>query len=471
MSEAFANRHHHCERVDTLNRGIWTSYGVGGTADNPTGPAVEMYLRCNHDGCARIDWRTVHGLQCHIVKNHEQPKGTIGSLEKALEKYGVPVSEVEGFERQHGKGTAGTMADPKNLKMKLKTKIQDFGRKSTPGSYGSYGIDPDARPAGYRPSPTTADDTPTTADAIKKSPVTGTTNGFHNSPSAPESWRQPATHVASGSPATGFTAVKRSWMSAPTPPEVPTKVESEPKSLQGDFGSSTTPGQEQTQTPHTESPNAGTQTTPPSTVTVAASVPAPSTAAAAGGPPFAAVNQQPPAVTSGPEAPPSAQPPASEETKQNEAKSNGEPASGQEHVNADVKMTGTEEHKENGVTNAAETEVKAEADKPTQPDPKTDDQTIEIRSEGGKDANGPTTRRSNMQSPIVPSKPLATHTPGSAKRFNRRSSVARKSVDIENEIGKGATNSEDGDKEEKTANDEKSEKLEPRRSSRRGTKH
>jgi hypothetical protein len=77
-----------------------------------------MYLRCSHENCLRIDWRTVHGLQCHIVKNHEQPKGTIGSLEKALDKYGVPVSEVEEYEKLHGPGSGGTMADPKNTKPK-----------------------------------------------------------------------------------------------------------------------------------------------------------------------------------------------------------------------------------------------------------------------------------------------------------------------------------------------------------------
>lgn len=122
MSEAFANRHHHCERTDRLNRGIWTYYGAGGSKENPTAPAQEMYLRCNHDDCKRIDWRTVHGLQCHIVKNHEQPKGTIGSLEKALDRYGVPLVEIESYEREHGEGTAGTMADPKMIKTKAKTK-------------------------------------------------------------------------------------------------------------------------------------------------------------------------------------------------------------------------------------------------------------------------------------------------------------------------------------------------------------
>jgi len=118
QSEAFNNRHHNCERLDVLNRGIWTSYGPGGTADNPTGPKVEMYLRCSHENCLRIDWRTVFGLQCHIVKNHKQPKGTIGSLEKALDRYGVPVSEIWEYERIHGPGSGGTMADSKNTKPK-----------------------------------------------------------------------------------------------------------------------------------------------------------------------------------------------------------------------------------------------------------------------------------------------------------------------------------------------------------------
>ena len=122
MSEAFANRHHHCERTDELGRGIWTSYGYMGSQEVPTGPAVEMYLRCNHDDCKRIDWRTVHGLQCHIVKNHGQPKGTIGSLEKALAIYGLPVSEVSEIEKIHGLGSAGQMADPKNQKIKIKTR-------------------------------------------------------------------------------------------------------------------------------------------------------------------------------------------------------------------------------------------------------------------------------------------------------------------------------------------------------------
>lgn len=138
MSEAFANRHHHCERVDSLNRGIWTWYGHAGTQENPTTIPAEMYLKCNHDDCGRIDWRTVHGLQCHIVKNHEQPKGTIGSLEKALERYGVPVKYIEEIEKRDGLGTGGTMADPKNTKIKSRMKEtgdrRDFGRRDYPST-------------------------------------------------------------------------------------------------------------------------------------------------------------------------------------------------------------------------------------------------------------------------------------------------------------------------------------------------
>jgi hypothetical protein len=112
QSEAFANRHHHCERTDELDRGIWTYFGPGGTKEAPTvAGKKEMYLRCDHDDCMRIDWKTVHGLQCHIVKNHGIPKGTIGSLELALEKYGVEVQEIEDHEKKHGLGSAGTIAE------------------------------------------------------------------------------------------------------------------------------------------------------------------------------------------------------------------------------------------------------------------------------------------------------------------------------------------------------------------------
>lgn len=219
MSEAFANRHHHCERVDDLNRGIWTSYGQGGTQEHPTGPATEMYLRCNHDNCRRIDWRTVHGLQCHIVKSHEQPKGTIGSLEKALDRYGVPVKEVEQYEREHGEGTGGTVADPKNLKIKNKTREQAGfgGKKVTPGSYG---IDPNARPAGYKPSPNAS---PTAVHSIPRFAGPG------QSPMGYPPHGTPGDHKASpGAPAWSSVNHTGSAYGPPRPPLDPSKQ------LQGD---------------------------------------------------------------------------------------------------------------------------------------------------------------------------------------------------------------------------------------------
>jgi hypothetical protein len=213
MSEAFANRHHHCERVDDQNRGIWTSHGPGGTQEHPTGPPVEMYLRCNHDNCRRIDWRTVHGLQCHIVKSHEQPKGTIGSLEKALDRYGVPVREIEEYEKEHGVGSGGTVADPKNLKIKNKTREAGYGRRSTPGSYG---IDPLARPAGYKPSPTAS---PTTVHSIPR---------FNGVPSGPP----PSGYLSHPSPSD---ARNSSWSSVTQSAYGPLKTAVDSgKQLQGD---------------------------------------------------------------------------------------------------------------------------------------------------------------------------------------------------------------------------------------------
>jgi hypothetical protein len=94
----YDSKHNQCDLFDGLGRGIWTS-----------DDGVDMYLRCNHDGCRRMDWRTVHSLQCHIVKIHKQPKGTIGSLQMLLDRYGVPVSEVENCEKNYGLGAAGTM--------------------------------------------------------------------------------------------------------------------------------------------------------------------------------------------------------------------------------------------------------------------------------------------------------------------------------------------------------------------------
>src|SRR5438105_4394480 len=101
-SKAFNNRHHKCERVDAMKRGIWTSHGPGGTVDNPTEPKVEMYLQCSYKTCLWIDWRTVHGLLCHLTRVHGQPKGGIVSRERALDRYGVPVSEIQEYEQLHG---------------------------------------------------------------------------------------------------------------------------------------------------------------------------------------------------------------------------------------------------------------------------------------------------------------------------------------------------------------------------------
>ena len=112
QSEAFANRHQHCDRTDELDRGIWTYFGPGGTKEAPTvAGKKEMYLRCDHDDCMRLNWKTIHGLQCHIVKNHGVPKGTIGSLELALGRYGVEVQGVEEHEKRHGLGSAGNMVE------------------------------------------------------------------------------------------------------------------------------------------------------------------------------------------------------------------------------------------------------------------------------------------------------------------------------------------------------------------------
>ena len=177
QSEAFNNRHHKCERTDVLNRGIWTSYGPGGTEDHPTGPPMEMYLRCSHGSCRRIDWRTVHGLQCHIVKLHEIPKGTIGSLEKALDAYGVPISEVEEHEKVHGLGSGGDMADPKNAKLKKMT-AKSVPALTQQGSGYSMQV-PEDSPAST-PDPLAPVDLPTrnqqedtimTEDDVKPSPA------------------------------------------------------------------------------------------------------------------------------------------------------------------------------------------------------------------------------------------------------------------------------------------------------------
>lgn len=205
MSEAFANRHHHCERTDTINRGIWTWYGHGGTQDRPTAPPTEMYLKCNHDNCGRIDWRTVHGLQCHIVKNHEQPKGTIGSLEKALAAYGVPVREIEEIEKRDGLGTGGTMADPKNVKVRAKIRDSGNGRdlsgRDTPVSVGM--------PASMNKQRSSNSDSPTAVSHQRpepdKRPFIHSNHGIDGSATSPIDVDKPMPRP------TGFAAVNSGW--------------------------------------------------------------------------------------------------------------------------------------------------------------------------------------------------------------------------------------------------------------------
>jgi hypothetical protein len=95
-----ASKYRNCERVDLLNRGIWTSYGPSG--------AVEMYLLCHINGCMRMDWRNCHALERHIIKRHGMQDGMIGDLQKVLDHFGVPVREIEAHEKEHGLGTGGT---------------------------------------------------------------------------------------------------------------------------------------------------------------------------------------------------------------------------------------------------------------------------------------------------------------------------------------------------------------------------
>jgi hypothetical protein len=113
----------------------------------------EMYLKCNHDGCMRLDWKTVHGLQCHIVKSHGVPKGTISSLDRALETYGVETQEVEEHEKKHGLGSAGATAD-KGPRVKTRPKSSneaDRPMSSGPASGSSAGT-MSAPPAKHGPS-------------------------------------------------------------------------------------------------------------------------------------------------------------------------------------------------------------------------------------------------------------------------------------------------------------------------------
>jgi hypothetical protein len=466
MSEAFANRHHHCERVDSLNRGIWTSYGPGGTQENPTGPPVEMYLRCNHDNCRRIDWRTVHGLQCHIVKNHEQPKGTIGSLEKALDRYGVPIREVEEYEQEHGEGTGGTMADPKNLKIKNKTR-EAYNRKSTPGSYG---VDPTARPAGYKPSPPALRASPTIANPEARTSTGSVVRHPYLQEESTYSDTDDSGSVhgegrKSGAPPmnTRFEAIRNDWRSSNSNAAPPARGGMDPnRQLQGDavmrdapppstwkHWSPSQPPQEATaplrtvsipEPPHTVSnesipqPSGPDSTAPCSTPNASGGVPSTQTPTV----PDQVkeieerqekedVNLAAPSVTQTQNAdthmtdvletqPPVAQIP--EPRKEEEKDKVGGPAAGDTAATSSGAMEVDGEKKQEQVDGTADSEAKDET------------------TASGGPASG---TRSALQSPVMTSKPL--NPPSSAKRMSRRSSTARKlsgdSADGQSEVSKG----------------------------------
>jgi len=508
MSEAFANRHHHCERVDGLNRGIWTSYGVGGSQENPTSPATEMYLRCNHDGCSRIDWRTVHGLQCHIVKNHEQPKGTIGSLDKALEKYGVPVKEVEDYEREHGRGSAGTVADPKNHKIKVKTKealtARPYARTVTPSSYP---VDPHARPAGYRPSPTPTSDSPTLSDEIKRSPVTGFANGLakdnpvNQPPIRPAQGPAPLPGPSSMSSFSSLPGLQMrsdyrpDWMNRPLQMQTPPRLEPEQKKLQGDFGASTLPSPTQSSgppvsrtvsvdspAPSGQSPVVNINTAPPATVPpplAAAEPPQPAVAEAKVAPPTVPIGTTPIAAPPAPE-----MPLATNETKQIQPKPEQEETNGvkqnetpSHEVDTDTPMTGTDQPRAdkanpNPLPNGdgkVEQSTSNPASHTTGGNSEDQSETIVIDGETGKANNDSGARKSNLQSPTIMAKALPASAPGSARRPSRRLSIARKSVDVDGDPTSAKenrpttnTNGETDDKDDKDIKDER-EKTPQRR--------
>ncbi|KAL2408295.1 hypothetical protein ABEF93_000929 [Exophiala dermatitidis] len=501
MSEAFANRHHHCERVDSLNRGIWTSYGVGGTKDNPTGPPVEMYLRCNHDGCSRIDWRTVHGLQCHIVKNHLQPKGTIGSLDKALEKYGVPVKEVEDYERIHGRGSAGTMADPKNHKMKTKSSeasvaSEDGGDRAP----GSYVIDPEARPAGYRPSSTSTVDSAPVSEEAKTSPKPALQNGTQkDSASRVEEPKQSAVGPTPPVPPTpaGRSFSSSRWLNSYM---LARETEAEPKRLQGDFGMSETqsrhdvdsrgvssqqpinngdhapPDRADEATAPKSSPTATGEANPAPRTTsspTASSVTLPS-AKGSTDPPLdpapeatalEARDQKQPAQDDGTTTE-NAIAPQSTDNQQGQAPSSAEQDAGK---GADGNINGQSaggKSEDIKVEELAQPDGAAQVESPSDPS-----ETIVVDGQSGKEAP---TRKKIPQSPSIANKSITTTTttPTSVRRMSRRSSAARRSVDVDGDAGHGkdarattTTVEEDGeDNEGKEEKEKDTVKPGPRRS-------
>lgn len=488
MSEAFANRHHHCERVDSLNRGIWTSYGIGGTKDNPTGPAVEMYLRCNHDGCSRIDWRTVHGLQCHIVKNHLQPKGTIGSLDRALEKYGVPVKEVEDYERIHGRGSAGTMADPKNHKIKIKTlEASESPGPSGDRAPGSYVIDPETRPAGYRPSPTSTVESPPASSEAQRSPKISTQMSPPKEPTpADDATKWSAAAVTSAAPASSWSAT--SWLSSYMSPR---KFEPEPKSLQGDFGMSETQSKADQAPAQPVVPTGQPQALQPPPEKVEA--PRPESSGISSGAPAASADKSPPPTTDLPPIPSATVPSAESGVKDVEVATNdakpqadGPTSAPTQNVgrpqikDEDIQMTGTgeqngtrdSENNVNGQPGNEETgegidggQEKAEPERsPRGEDSSDHSETIVVDGDERKD---PAVKKKPPPSPSLTTKTVPAPTPTSAKRPSRRSSVARRSVDGDGDAGyaKDTTTSINNNTEEGKGDREvKEEKVEPRRS-------
>ncbi|EXJ77257.1 hypothetical protein A1O3_10415 [Capronia epimyces CBS 606.96] len=459
MSEAFANRHHHCERVDSLNRGIWTSYGVGGTKDNPTGPAVEMYLRCNHDGCSRIDWRTVHGLQCHIVKNHVQPKGTIGSLDKALEKYGIPVKEIEEYERTHGRGSAGTMADPKNHKIKIKT-LEASGSPGYTGDRapGSNVIDPETRSVGYGPSPTPTLDSPPAPEGNKTSPTTTLSNGTpKNETPADDAAKTSAAPVQPNAPVPFVPSTN--WLNSYMTPR---KFEPEPKKLQGDFGMSETQGKDDPAPAKVAALNGQSQTAQPPTTKVEPHQVESSATSTVDGPPKAVSDGSKPAsrTTSPPAAPPVLLPSAESSAKDVEVGPRHEkPQTGdtgseptqdvpqQQDKHQDVHMSGTVEQnvkgdenaKVNGRPESEATEEPKRDEKPESTGPaRAEDAPDHIETivvDGDAREQDATLKKKAPPSPSMTTKTIPATTPSSGRRLSRRLSTTRRSVDVDGDAG------------------------------------
>jgi hypothetical protein len=135
----------------------------------------------------------------------------------------------------------------------------------------------------------------------------------------------------------------------------------------------------------------------------------------------------------------------------------------------DVQMTGMGEQKaepekkdgDESSRGPVESEKKAAAEV-AEEQPKT------IVVDGDPNKDGGAAKRSAFQSPIMTAKPMPATTPGSGRRPSRRSSIARKSVDVETD-GSHPQEAEDrDDKDSKDSKDDRSEREsarnEPRRS-------